>query len=135
MDSNEDSLPIIPSTNSSITLWDEVAAILSALIGGGKYGLKIRVPHALVMTFLFSKNMSFRKKIHVIAKLAAEHASNLAAFACVYKVSGGDYEKTMIVLYCCVSICRQLLNSYHIIYISLLPCSSCWQHSRHWAKE
>lgn len=88
--SNTDSLPIIPSTNSSITLWDEVAAILSALIGGGKYGLKIRVPHALVMTFLFSKNMSFRKKIQVIAKLAAEHASNLAAFACVYKVSGGD---------------------------------------------
>ena len=26
---------------------DEIAAILSGLIGGGRYGLKIRVPHAL----------------------------------------------------------------------------------------
>lgn len=116
--SNTDSLPIIPSTNSSITLWDEVAAILSALIGGGKYGLKIRVPHALVMTFLFSKNMSFRKKIQVIAKLAAEHASNLAAFACVYKVSGGggDYEKIMTVLYWCVSNLSSIaqLISHHM---------------------
>ena len=39
------------------------------------------------MTFLFGSNMSFRKKLKVIAKLAAEHASNLAAFACLYKVS------------------------------------------------
>ncbi len=28
-------------------LWDEVAAILAGLIGGARYGLKIRVPHAV----------------------------------------------------------------------------------------
>ncbi|KAL3803413.1 LOW QUALITY PROTEIN: hypothetical protein HJC23_009377, partial [Cyclotella cryptica] len=53
---------------------------------GGRYGLKIRVPHALVMTFLFGSNLSFRKKLHLIAKLALEHASNLAAFAFSYKL-------------------------------------------------
>ena len=35
------------SDGSVVTVWDEVAAILSALIGGGRYGLKIRVPHAV----------------------------------------------------------------------------------------
>ena len=35
------------SDGSVVTVWDEVAAILSAFIGGGRYGLKIRVPHAI----------------------------------------------------------------------------------------
>lgn len=73
------------STSSSSLLWDEVAAILSGLIGGGKYGLKIRIPHAVVMTFLFGSNLSFRNKLKVIVKLAAEHSINLASFACLYK--------------------------------------------------
>ncbi|KAL7456779.1 hypothetical protein ACHAWC_008248 [Mediolabrus comicus] len=73
------------SSSSSSLLWDEVAAILSGLIGGGKYGLKIRIPHAVVMTFLFGNNLSFRNKLKVIVKLAAEHSINLASFACLYK--------------------------------------------------
>ena len=73
------------TTTSSSLLWDEVAAILSGLVGGGRYGLKIRVPHAVVMTFLFGNNLSFRNKLKVIAKLAAEHSINLASFACLYK--------------------------------------------------
>eukprot|EP00804_Cyclotella_cryptica_P017697 CCRYP_020686-RC/>CCRYP_020686-RC protein AED:0.43 eAED:0.43 QI:144/1/1/1/0/0/3/242/97 len=73
------------------SLYDEVVAILSGLIGGGRYGLKIRVPHALVMTFLFGSNLSFIKKLHLIAKLALEHASNLAAFAFSYKVRRSNY--------------------------------------------
>ncbi|KAL9179301.1 hypothetical protein ACHAXT_008591 [Thalassiosira profunda] len=68
------------------SVWSEVAAILSGLIGGGRYGLKIRVPHAVVMTFLFGSHLSFKQKIKAVAKLAAEHASNLAAFACLYKL-------------------------------------------------
>lgn len=73
-------------TNSTTTsAWDEVAAILSGLIGGGRYGLKIRIPHAFVMTFLFGNKLSFRRKLQVIAKLAAEHSINLASFACLYK--------------------------------------------------
>lgn len=38
---------ILPLSSTNHTLWDEAAAILSGLIGGGRYGLKIRVPHAL----------------------------------------------------------------------------------------
>ena len=86
--SNEESiLPTNNNTNttSSITLWEEVAVILSALIGGGRYGLKIRLPHATIMTFLFGSKLSFHEKIKTIVKLATEHATNLAAFACVYK--------------------------------------------------
>jgi hypothetical protein len=35
------------NASSRAALWDEVAAILAGLIGGCRYGLKIRVPHAL----------------------------------------------------------------------------------------
>ncbi|KAL7528073.1 hypothetical protein ACHAXR_002252 [Thalassiosira sp. AJA248-18] len=83
--SNNGAIPTNHSA-STATLWDEVAAVLSGLIGGGRYGLKIRVPHAFVMTFLFGSHLSFRKKLKVIAKLATEHASNLAAFAFLYKL-------------------------------------------------
>jgi len=39
-----------------------------------------------VMTFLFGSHLSFRKKLKVVTKLAVEHASNLASFACLYKL-------------------------------------------------
>ena len=48
------------SDGSVVTVWDEVAAILSALIGGGRYGLKIRVPHAVgkfLYLRMFAQNM------------------------------------------------------------------------------
>mmetsp|Transcript_16324 Transcript_16324/g.35320 ORF Transcript_16324/g.35320 Transcript_16324/m.35320 type:complete len:263 (-) Transcript_16324:1119-1907(-) len=86
MSNSNDIVPNNHGSHPPSTLWDEVAAILSGLIGGGRYGLKIRVPHAFVMTFLFGSRLSFRDKLKVIAKLAAEHASNLAAFACLYKL-------------------------------------------------
>lgn len=38
------------------------------------------------MTFLFGGQRSFLEKARVVAKLAAEHATNLAAFAGLYKV-------------------------------------------------
>ena len=96
MSSNETALPdlidaaaagesLLHNNTSTTAAWDEVASILSGLIGGGKYGLKIRIPHAFVMTFLFGNKLSFRKKLQVIAKLAAEHSINLASFACLYK--------------------------------------------------
>lgn len=40
------------------------------------------------MTFLFGSHLSFKQKLKAVTKLAAEHASNLAAFACLYKVRG-----------------------------------------------
>lgn len=43
------------------------------------------MPHALVMTFLFRKDLDAREKIRTVLRLVAEHASNLAAFASIYK--------------------------------------------------
>lgn len=44
-----------------------------------------------VMTFLFGGQRSFLQKAKVVAKLAAEHSSNLAAFAGLYKVGKTHY--------------------------------------------
>jgi len=79
------STPLSPSTQKSF-LYEELYAVVSALIGGAKYGVKIRLPHALVMTCLFRKDLSSTEKIRTIVKLVVEHASNLAAFATIYKV-------------------------------------------------
>ena len=65
---------------------EEVQAILGALVGGARYGFKIRVPHALVMTVLFRRDLTSTEKLRSVSKLALEHAGNLAMFAAIYKV-------------------------------------------------
>lgn len=72
--------------SKSSFLLEELTAVVSALIGGAKYGVKIRLPHALVMTFLFRKDLSATQKIRTVLRLVFEHASNLAGFATIYKV-------------------------------------------------
>lgn len=67
-------------------LWEEVHAVAAALVGGARYGLKIRLPHALVMTALFRRDLTPAQKLRSVARLAAEHAANLASFAAVYKL-------------------------------------------------
>jgi F0F1-type ATP synthase assembly protein I len=64
----------------------ELHSILSALIGGAKYGIKIRLPHALLMTFMFRHDLSASDKLRRVLQLSFEHASSLAAFATLYKV-------------------------------------------------
>mmetsp|Transcript_26215 Transcript_26215/g.26644 ORF Transcript_26215/g.26644 Transcript_26215/m.26644 type:complete len:248 (-) Transcript_26215:440-1183(-) len=71
---------------SNFFLVEELSAIVSALIGGAKYGVKIRLPHAVIMTCLFRKDLSSKEKIRTIVKLVFEHASNLAVFAFIYKI-------------------------------------------------
>jgi hypothetical protein len=71
---------------SSLLFVDEIHAIASALMGGARYGVKIRLPHALLMTVLFRKDLTTRDKIKTVLTLVYEHASNLAAFATIYKV-------------------------------------------------
>lgn len=80
-------MPSAPSHSSTILghLTDEIAAIVGALIGGAKYGIKIRLPHALVMTLLFRRDLSSKQKVQSIVNVVLEHASNLAAFATIYK--------------------------------------------------
>ncbi len=69
------------------SLWKSQGdAILSAAFGGARYGIKIRFPHALVMTLLFQRHLTNREKINRILKLVWIHSSNLAGFATLYKV-------------------------------------------------
>jgi hypothetical protein len=79
--------PIAPLEYAGTTshLVEELYSILSAVWAGARYGLKIRLPHAAVMTVLFRRELDSRQKLRSIVKLAAEHASNLAAFAAIYK--------------------------------------------------
>lgn len=76
---------LIGSVSVGASLSAETEAIVASAINGAKYGVKIRLPHALVMTFLFRKDLSPRAKIRTVLKLVVEHASNLAAFATIYK--------------------------------------------------
>ncbi|XP_060238999.1 peroxisomal membrane protein 4 isoform X2 [Meriones unguiculatus] len=48
------------------------------------YGVKIRAPHALVMTFLF-RSGSLRQKLDAILKATYLHSRNLACFVFTYK--------------------------------------------------
>lgn len=64
----------------------ELNAIFSACIGGMRYGVKIRFPHALVMTLLFAKkNTTAKQRIMMILSATYEHSKNLATFATIYK--------------------------------------------------
>jgi hypothetical protein len=64
---------------------DEFHEILLSLIGGARYGVKIRTPHAVIMTCLFRSNLSTSAKIRQIIQLVREHSTNLAFFAAIYK--------------------------------------------------
>jgi hypothetical protein len=74
------------ATMSSSAISRELHSIISGLIGGAKYGMKIRVPHALLMTFLFRSDLNASMKLKRILKLSLEHAVKLAAFASIYKL-------------------------------------------------
>jgi len=71
--------------SAASTLFDELHAIFLSLVGGARYGVKIRLPHAIVMTLLFRRDLSAQKKLKSILKLVAEHGANLATFAFLYK--------------------------------------------------
>jgi peroxisomal membrane protein 4 len=83
---------VLPHHNNNTLAYDnmwrnEIYAILAGLLGGARYGVKIRLPHALVMTSLFRKDLTSRGKLRQILRMTLEHASHLAAFATIYKVS------------------------------------------------
>lgn len=62
----------------------ELQSILDGFMGGARYGVKIRLPHAAVMTALF-RDGSPAEKLRLILKAAFQHSRNLAYFAAVYK--------------------------------------------------
>jgi hypothetical protein len=65
---------------------NELRAVVAAVLGGARYGVKVRLPHSFVMIFLFKGNLSLKDKLRKILKLVFEHARNLAAFAAIYKI-------------------------------------------------
>ena len=69
------------------SLSEELHAIAAGLVGGARYGFKIRLPHAMVMIWLFRQDLSSKQKMKTIGKLVVEHTTNLATFAALYKVS------------------------------------------------
>jgi peroxisomal membrane protein 4 len=70
---------------------------LRALALGASYGVKIRFPHALLMSLLFDKNNALNAILNKVARTTFTHAKNLAYFAFVYKLA--------------VAICRQMPSS------------------------
>ncbi|XP_036999133.1 peroxisomal membrane protein 4 [Artibeus jamaicensis] len=59
-------------------------AVLKGFRNGAVYGVKIRAPHALVMTFLF-RSGSLREKLRAILQATYTHSSTLACFVFTYK--------------------------------------------------
>lgn len=62
-------------------------AILKGFRNGLVFGTKIRLPHALVMTFLFRPHLPFHSKLTAVLKATRTHALNLATYVAIYKAS------------------------------------------------
>ncbi|XP_066278967.1 peroxisomal membrane protein 4-like [Branchiostoma lanceolatum] len=79
-------LPAVQVVNTLLSSgrWTELLSIIKGFRNGIVYGVKIRAPHALVMTFLF-KEGSLLEKFKIIAEATHLHARNLAMFVVLYK--------------------------------------------------
>ncbi|CAI8024164.1 Peroxisomal membrane protein 4 [Geodia barretti] len=58
--------------------------VVKGFRNGLVYGVKIRLPHSLVMTFLFHEG-SLQEKLHFILNATFQHARNLAILTALYK--------------------------------------------------
>jgi peroxisomal membrane protein 4 len=59
--------------------------LLRALRLGAAYGIRIRMPHALVMNVLYGRDKSVRGIVQRVLGITWEHGRNLASFAVIYK--------------------------------------------------
>ena len=75
-----------PPTDALFDFKSEFQSISAGTLGGGRYGIKIRLPHAILMTMLFRRGLTAKQKLKMILKLTLDHSCSLAAFATVYKV-------------------------------------------------
>jgi len=64
--------------------YHDYLAILKGFRNGIVYGVKIRFPHALLMSILFGRG-DWKTRARVIFKLTAQHAIGLAKFVTLYK--------------------------------------------------
>lgn len=75
-----------PPIDALLDYKSEFQSIAAGSLGGGRYGVKIRLPHALLMTMLFKRGLTAKQKLKMILKLTLDHSCSLAAFATVYKL-------------------------------------------------
>eukprot|EP01083_Nonionella_stella_P044387 119517_1 len=68
------------------TLKDDILSILRGFRNGAVYGVRIRLPHAFVMTLLFAHNRSYEDMLRIIFKKTKEHSLHLGKFVCLYKL-------------------------------------------------
>ncbi|POR36554.1 Peroxisomal membrane protein 4 [Tolypocladium paradoxum] len=66
--------------------YHDVLSLLKTARNGAVYGTKVRFPHALVMIFLF-RSGTFRQKVSLVLRATRKHATNLARFATIYKLT------------------------------------------------
>ncbi|PHH72125.1 hypothetical protein CDD80_4759 [Ophiocordyceps camponoti-rufipedis] len=66
--------------------YHDLLSLVKTARNGAVYGTKVRFPHALVMIFLF-RSGTFREKVALVLRATVKHASNLARFASIYKMT------------------------------------------------
>ncbi|KAI8718962.1 hypothetical protein NCS52_00676400 [Fusarium sp. LHS14.1] len=66
--------------------YHDLLSLIKTARNGAVYGTKVRFPHALVMIFLF-RSGTFRHKAGLVLRATRHHASNLARFAVIYKLT------------------------------------------------
>ncbi|KJZ78403.1 hypothetical protein HIM_02441 [Hirsutella minnesotensis 3608] len=66
--------------------YHDALSVLKTARNGAVYGTKVRFPHALVMIFLF-RSGTFRQKVSLVFRATRKHATNLARFATIYKLT------------------------------------------------
>ncbi|KAF9535529.1 Tim17/Tim22/Tim23/Pmp24 family-domain-containing protein [Crepidotus variabilis] len=80
-------------SSSSLALINEIItnpayhdylAVLKGARNGFVYGVKVRFPHALVMSILFGRG-DWKSRAKVIYRASRQHAMNLAKFVSIYK--------------------------------------------------
>jgi len=64
--------------------YHDYLAILKGARNGFVYGVKVRFPHALVMSILFGRG-DWKSRLRVIYRATRQHAFNLAKFVSIYK--------------------------------------------------
>eukprot|EP00485_Elphidium_margaritaceum_P001032 CAMPEP_0202695004 /NCGR_PEP_ID=MMETSP1385-20130828/8713_1 /ASSEMBLY_ACC=CAM_ASM_000861 /TAXON_ID=933848 /ORGANISM="Elphidium margaritaceum" /LENGTH=251 /DNA_ID=CAMNT_0049350957 /DNA_START=55 /DNA_END=810 /DNA_ORIENTATION=- len=68
------------------TFQDDLWSIARGFRNGCVYGIKIRFPHALVMTLIFTNDRSIQNMSRTIFKKTKEHSLHLGHFVMMYKL-------------------------------------------------
>ncbi|KAM0553614.1 hypothetical protein ACHAO7_003992 [Fusarium culmorum] len=83
------SLEVLKNTLEGIVKnpqYHDLLSLVKTARNGIIYGTKVRFPHALVMVFLF-RSGTFREKVKLVLRATRHHATNLARFATIYKLT------------------------------------------------